>query len=101
MSSARRRIAKLELQRPDVFEPVFNKIVGTQLIATDDAALVGSNTTEGTLVTFYNQTLALAYVDRLRWLEGAEKPKNGIVLVCPQMDNGKAVLSVIAERHNE
>lgn len=96
--SIKRRLAKLEAAAPAPHEPKYHQLIGTQLIATDDPALIGTNSTTDTLVTFYNTSKAKAYADRVQWLEGKDRPKNAIVMVCPR-DNGERVIDVLKEKH--
>lgn len=94
MSQLKSRLLKLEQSRQHATNTP-KRLIGTQIIATDDTALHGTHSAEGDMFTFYNATLKQAFADREQWLS---EQSNLIAMVAP-FDTGQRVLEVIAERH--
>lgn len=80
MVSIQKRLAKLEAISPAGTATKKVTIIGTAIIATDDAALHGTHSTVDSVVTFYGATLADAYQVREAWLS---EHKDVVALVSP------------------
>ena len=78
------RVQRVELLVPTVDKKSYNRIIGMQLVATNDPALIGKNKTEGKRVTFYNLTKKMAHEDQQLWL--TQQEINGAMIVPCSVD---------------